>query len=83
MKFFKIKRDWLAFSNIQGTIYCHSCWLFGHKAARNMRCPWIDGFVPDVKHLKQQIRSHEESEAHKEAAKAQARYFKESDFVYF
>ena len=43
-----------------------------------MRCPWINGFVPDVKHLKQRIRAHEESEAHKEEAKAQARYFTQS-----
>ena len=73
MKFIKIRRDWVAFSKIEGTVYCHSCWLFGHNAARNMRCPWIDGFVPDVKHLKQRIKCHEESEAHKDAAKAQAR----------
>ena len=77
MKLFKIRKEWLAFSNIQGTVYCHACWLFGHKVAKNMRCLWINGFVPDVKHFKQRIRSHEESEAHKEAVKAQARYFTE------
>ena len=52
IKLFKIGREWLAFSNIQGTVYCHACWLFGHKAAKNMRYPWINGFVPDAKHLK-------------------------------
>ena len=47
-----------------------------------MTCPWITGFVPDIKHLKQRIRFHEESEVYKEVAKAQARYFMESDLVY-
>ena len=69
MKLFKVKRDWVAFSKIQGEAYCHHCWLFGFKMSKNIHSPWIDGFIPNTKHLQQQVRRHEESDCHKEAAK--------------
>jgi hypothetical protein len=73
MKLFKVKRDWVAFSKIQGKAYCHHCWLFGLKTSKNIHSPWIDGFIPNTKHFKQQVKCHEESDFHKEAAKAHSR----------
>lgn len=72
MKLFSVKRNWFSCSEKLGTVYCHHCWLLAERTSRNSDTPWIDGFSPNTKHLKQQIETHEESMAHKEATKALA-----------
>ncbi|XP_028417041.1 zinc finger MYM-type protein 1-like [Dendronephthya gigantea] len=72
LKLFSVKRDWFSCSEKLGTVYCHNCWLLARNTSNNKDSPWIDGFIPNTKRLKQQIERHEESIAHKEATKSLA-----------
>ncbi|KAE9543649.1 hypothetical protein AGLY_002045 [Aphis glycines] len=59
-----VRRDWLSYSIVNDTMYCHSCIIFG----RNVKKAWVkDGFSAWHKAI-ECMTLHEISEAHVSAA---------------